>query len=78
MTLRLARLWLASGLLAVPGLLAQVPQPGPARPVPPAGSAIPAKANEGMVDSFKVSDVDIDAILSALETYTGRTIVRPV
>jgi general secretion pathway protein D len=77
MTLRLARLWLASGLLAVPGLLAQVPQPGPARPVPPAGSAIPAKANEGMVDSFKVSDVDIDAILSALETYTGRTIVRP-
>ena len=30
-----------------------------------------------MVDSFKVSDVDIDAILSALETYTGRTIIRP-
>jgi general secretion pathway protein D len=30
-----------------------------------------------MVDSFKLSDVDIDAVLGALEQYTGRTIVRP-
>ena len=30
-----------------------------------------------MVDSFKVADVDIDSILSALETFTGRTVVRP-
>jgi general secretion pathway protein D len=30
-----------------------------------------------MVDSFKISDVDIDAVLAALEQYTGRTIVRP-
>ncbi|HEY5079426.1 MAG TPA: secretin N-terminal domain-containing protein [Opitutaceae bacterium] len=29
------------------------------------------------VDSFKISDVDIDSVLSALETFTGRTIVRP-
>ncbi len=35
------------------------------------------KAAEGMVDSFKVSDVDIDSILSSLETLTGRTVVRP-
>jgi general secretion pathway protein D len=30
-----------------------------------------------MVDSFKVADVDIDAILAALENYTGKTVVRP-
>ncbi len=35
------------------------------------------KPSDNLVDSFKVSDVDIDAILSALETYTGRTVVRP-
>jgi general secretion pathway protein D len=79
MTLRPARLWLATGLLAaVPGLLAQTPLPvvrpvAPAAPVSPAGTV---KSGD-MVDSFKVSDVDIDAILGALEQYTGRTIVRP-
>jgi len=30
-----------------------------------------------MVDSFKLSDGDIDSVLSALELYTGRTVVRP-
>ena len=30
-----------------------------------------------MVDSFKLSDGDIDSVLSRLETLTGRTIVRP-
>ena len=30
-----------------------------------------------MVDSFKLSDGDIDSVLSALENFTGRTIVRP-
>jgi general secretion pathway protein D len=30
-----------------------------------------------MVDSFKLSDGDIDSVLSALENYTGRTVVRP-
>ena len=29
------------------------------------------------MDSFKLSDGDIDSVLSALETFTGRTIVRP-
>jgi general secretion pathway protein D len=30
-----------------------------------------------MVDSFKLSDGDIDAVLGALEQYTGRTVIRP-
>jgi general secretion pathway protein D len=30
-----------------------------------------------MVDSFKLADVDIDAVLGALEQYTGKTIIRP-
>jgi general secretion pathway protein D len=74
MTLRLARLWLSAGLLAViPGVLAQVPTPTPvARP-----AILIPKVHDDMVDSFKISDLDIDAVLSALETYTGRSVVRP-
>jgi general secretion pathway protein D len=77
MTLRLARLWLAPGLLAaVTALQAQLPPSATTRLAPPI--AAPASPrNDNMVDSFKVSDVDIDAILSALETYTGKTIIRP-
>ena len=81
MTLRPARLWLATGLLfAVSGLSAPAPlspaaAPRPSPPVP--GQLVPAKNNGDMVDSFKISDVDIDAVLAALEQYTGRTIVRP-
>jgi general secretion pathway protein D len=74
MTLRLARLWLSAGLLAVvPGVLAQVPTPTPV--VRPA--ILAPKVHDDMVDSFKISDLDIDAVLSALETYTGRSVVRP-
>jgi general secretion pathway protein D len=79
MTLRLARLWLASGLfVTVPALFGQVsPSPAP-KPLPPSAVAPGApKASESMVDSFKVSDLDIDSVLSALETFTGRTVVRP-
>jgi general secretion pathway protein D len=77
MTLRFARLWLCGTLLgAVPLAWAQVPAPGTTKPV---GSftAVQSKTDENVVDSFKVSDVDIDAILSALELYTGKTVIRP-
>jgi len=80
MTLRSARLWLLVGSLAsAVGLHAQVGPGAPNRAAPAApGSSAPVpKPSDNLVDSFKVSDVDIDAILSALETYTGRTVVRP-
>ncbi len=73
MTLRLPRLWLASSLFAVSGLLAQTPPPGAAKPAAPAAP----KANDNMVDSFKLSEGDIDSVLVSLENLTGRTIVRP-
>ena len=88
MTLRLARLWLTTGLFAaVPALFGQSPGPAPSRANPPS-QVQPAKAapvpiqfaphpGGDMVDSFKLADGDIDAILAALETYTGRTILRP-
>ena len=84
MTLRLARLWLATGLIAtVPGLLGQIPPRPAPRPVPGASTggggqvvAVPGK-DADTVDSFKLSDGDIDAVLGALEQYTGKTIVRP-
>ena len=77
MTLRLARLWLASGFVAVPGLLAQTPPAGLPKPLPTAGAAAVIKGGDTTVDSFKLSDGDIDSVLSSLENLTGRTIVRP-
>ena len=77
MTLRLARLWLASGFLAVPGLLAQTPPAALPRPAAPAGAAAVIKGSDTMVDSCKLSDVDIASVLVSLENLTGRTIVRP-
>jgi general secretion pathway protein D len=83
MTLRPARLWLATGIVfVVPGLLAQTPPAQvprlnmPANAPGTAGGVVNAK-NPDIVDSFKLSDGDIDAVLGALEQYTGRTIVRP-
>jgi general secretion pathway protein D len=77
MTLRLARLWLASGLFAAaPGLLAQVPPSAVTRSQPPVMPNSSVRPTE-MVDSFKVADLDIDGVLAALETYTGKTIIRP-
>ena len=74
MTLRPARLRMAIGFLAmVPGLAAQT---APAKPAPVLTS-VASKTNANVVDSFKLSDGDIDSVLSALEMYTGRTVVRP-
>ncbi|HEY4990388.1 MAG TPA: secretin N-terminal domain-containing protein [Opitutaceae bacterium] len=80
MTLRLVRLWLVPGLLAsAAGLQAQVPPSATTHPAPPIVAPVaPAKPkNDDMVDSFKVADLDIDAVLGALETFTGMTIIRP-
>jgi general secretion pathway protein D len=77
MTLRLARLWVAFGIAAAPALTAQVTSSNTMRPAPPILPASGPRANSDIVDSFKLSDGDIDAVLSALETFTGRTVVRP-
>jgi len=78
MTLRFARLWLAAGLLPfAPGLMAQaLPSPS-AKPSMPLLAPQSSRTGDAMVDSFKLSDGDIDSVLSALELYTGRTVVRP-
>ncbi len=78
MTLRSARLWLFLGMAAtVPGLMAQIPPTGAAKPVPHVAPMPPPKVNGDMVESFKLSDGDIDAVLDRLEFFTGRTVVRP-
>jgi len=78
MTLRSARLWLSVGLLGPGGTaFAQVAPTGGARPPAPVVTTVMSKTDENMVDSFKVSDLDIDAILNALETFTNKTVLRP-
>ena len=78
MTLRLIRICLAAGLSAVAaGLGAQGTGPGANNkvivPTPP---VFPIKGGDEMV-TFKVADLDIDRVLESLETYTGRTVIRP-
>ena len=78
MILRTARLWLCPSLLAATtSLFAQVPSPSAVRPVQPMSQPSSHPAADPMVDSFKLADGDIDSVLSALESFTGRTIVRP-
>jgi general secretion pathway protein D len=36
-----------------------------------------SKTNVDMVESFTLADLDIDAVLSALEKFTGKTVIRP-
>ena len=79
MTLRPAYLWLAVAAAAAAAALdAQVPPPGAPNSGPSAlQPGVTRKAAGDMIDSFKLSDGDIDSVLSALETFTGRTVVRP-
>lgn len=79
MTLRPARLCLVAGLLgAVPCLVAQVPPPVTQRPAPPiVPVALPSPGNPDIVNTFKLPDGDIDSVLSALQMFTGRTVIRP-
>jgi len=76
------RLCLAAGLL-VAGAAARaqispdVP-PQVVRPVPPAQLIAPTvKPGDEIIESFKLSDGDIDGVLGALEAYTGRAVIRP-
>ena len=56
---------------AVPALQAQPPAP----PAPTAAAA-PVKPEDELV-SLKIPDADIDTVLSTLELYTGKIILRP-
>ncbi len=56
--------------------LAQNPVASPTTPAKPGTASIGATQGE-LVGPIKLADADIDTVLSALEIYTGRTILRP-
>ena len=70
MTPRLARPLFAVLLAAAPVLRAQPP-------APPAPIAATAPKPEDELVSLKIPDADIDTVLSTLELYTGKIILRP-
>jgi len=75
---RFGRLWFAAGLAAAAtGLTVQVSAAGTPAGAAVAPAPIPVKGGDEMIDSFKLSEGDLDSVLSALETFTGKTIVRP-
>lgn len=82
MIYRSARLALAAGFFfSASALFAQVTnRPVVPTPRPTAADARsatgPAHADE-MVDAFKLADADIDSVLQAIETYTGKTVLHP-
>lgn len=75
MTPRLARpLFAALLAAAVPAALAQPPASvAPAAPTSPTA----AKSDDDQLVSLNLPDMDIDSVLSLLETLTGRIILRP-
>src|SRR4051812_5889577 len=93
MTPRLVRLCfaVASSVLLISDALAQTPPPplptnppapaaGATPPAPagaPAVTPIPAASGDDELVQLKLPDADIDTVLSALEIYTGRIILRP-
>jgi len=60
---------------AAAGVFAQVPPSATQRPLAPIAPAMP-RLDPDMV-TFKLPNGSIDDVLSALEIYTGRTVVRP-
>src|SRR4051812_43607060 len=78
MTSRPARLCFAVACSAlVGGAPAQTPPPLPTNPPTAApGTTANASGDEELVQ-LKLPDADIDTVLSALEIYTGRIILRP-
>ncbi len=81
MTSRSARLWpLLVSALATPAF-AQTPPPLPANPAPsaansPAQPGRPGQPDEELVQ-LKLPDADIDTVLTALENFTGKIVLRP-
>lgn len=83
--LRLVTAALAALALAglAPFAAAQAPSASPAdgqSPVPAVAALVPIPpAGDGaaMLDSFKLSDDDLPRVLDALETLTGRSVIRP-
>jgi len=53
------------------------PRPAPPLPPPPSPTRPGAQAGEDELVSLKLPDADIDTVLSALEIYTGKIILRP-
>jgi general secretion pathway protein D len=72
MTLRTLRLCICAALLGGLSLLAQN-----ANVVQAPIATVQTASGEDMIDGFKLSDADIDSVLSLLEMLTGKTIIRP-
>lgn len=72
MTLRTLRLCICAALLSGLSLLAQN-----ANVAQPPITSVPMANGDDMIDGFKLSDADIDSVLSLLEMLTGKTIIRP-
>jgi len=72
MTLRTLRLCICAALLGGLSLLAQN-----ANVAQPPITVVQTASGEDMIDGFKLSDADIDSVLSLLEMLTGKTIIRP-
>ncbi len=70
MSLRFIRLSLATCFVSV-----ALADPTPL-PAPDATAPVPAPVPDDLV-SLKLADADIDTVLSTIEIYTGRTILRP-
>jgi len=79
MIYRSVRLCLAVSLGVAASLQAQTASSLPVRgPNPPPGALLaPNQTNDEIVPKFELSGADIDAVLGALETYTGRSVIRP-
>jgi general secretion pathway protein D len=77
---RVVRSCLSAGFLAIASTLTAQAQTTPTPPQTPRApitiSRVSAAAGEDYVE-FRVHNVDIDAVLDALESYTGRAIIRP-
>ncbi|MFA5264392.1 MAG: secretin N-terminal domain-containing protein [Opitutaceae bacterium] len=66
---RSLRIWFSILLCGSICAIAQISTQPPSVP--------PATSGDDLVDAFKLSEADIDSVLSMLEMLTGRTVIRP-